>query len=245
MITIVPHNYNRRADLKLDCSFGNVLFSIAGAIGIAAKNRYSYGFYPWVNQEFFINPLPGIENGKFERELERINTYKGFDIGFLGFNFPDNSKLSGYFGSEKYFEHCKGLIRYYFTMKDLCKPYKDCILVHYRNYKDTATNMLKLDREYYLNSLKRMPNKRIIVITDSIEVAKKTIGEDFEYISNTPIIDFYLLAKAEYLVMSNSTFSWWGAWLSGAKTIAPLNWYEGDWKDCPTKDLYCEGWELI
>ena len=244
MITTVPHNYNTRADSKADCSFGNVLFSIAGTIGIAAKNRYPYGFYNWANQDFFVNKLPKIDVTNFIPYQIPIN-YKGYDIGFQGFDVPNNVRIMGYLGSWKYFEHCEGLIRYYFTMKELCKPYKDCIIVHCRNYSLKTTVMPRLSREYYLSALKRMPDKKVMVITDNIKEARKTLGEDFEYVSNTPIVDFYLMTRADYLVMSNSTFSWWGAWLSRAKTIAPLNWYGGEFKDCSTKDLYCNNWELI
>jgi hypothetical protein len=244
MITAIPHNYSTRADSSVDCSFGNILFVIAGIIGIATKNRYSYGFHPWANQEFFVNKLPEIEN-KPLRLFQNPITFKGYDVGFAGFNIPDNVCINGYFGSGKYFEHCKGLIRYYFTMKDLCEPYKDCILIHCRNYKKETTNILSLERSYYIEALKKFPSKKVVVITDNIAKAKDIIKEDFEYVSNTPIIDFYLLTKAEYLIMGNSTFSWWGAWLSGAKTIAPLKWYAGHFENCPTKDLYCDEWEII
>ena len=33
-------------------------------------------------------------------------------------NVLDNTNLSGYFQSEKYFEHCKDLIKYHFDFKD-------------------------------------------------------------------------------------------------------------------------------
>jgi len=244
MITSVPHNYYKRADSKADCSFGNVLFTIAGIIGVATKNRYSYGFYPWVNQEYFVNKLPEVGNAHFDNFQNPI-TFQGFDVGFCGFDIPDNVKINGYFGSEKYFEHCKNLIRYYFTMKDLCGCYKDCIIIHCRNYNDDCAGIQPLPRKYYLDALKKMPDKKVIVITDNIDKAKATIKKDFIYVSNTPIIDFYLLTKAEYLIMGNSTFSWWGAWLSNAKTVAPANWYSGIFKDCPTKDLYCKEWEVI
>ena len=244
MITSVPHGYFTRADAMTDCSLGNVLFTIAGVIGVAVKNNYSYGFYGWPNQKFFRNPLPGVGNEVLKPFQNPIN-YKGYDVGFCGFDIPDRIKVNGYFGSEKYFKHCEGLIRYYFTMKDLCAPYKDCIIIHCRNYGENVVGIQPLTKDYYMKALTKMPDKKVVVITDNINKAKKTIGENFEYVSNTPIIDFYLLTRADYLIMGNSTFSWWGAWLSGAKTIAPLNWYSGEFADCPTKDLYCKEWELI
>lgn len=243
MISATPHNYENKADQPVDCSFGNVLFTLAGVIGTAIKNGYSFGFSKWVNQEFFSNPLPRADVSQLKPYALNQN-YKGFDVGFHGFDIPDNRMISGYFGSWKYFEHCEDSIRMYFTMKQLCNPIKDTIMVHYRDYKGNP-NMSALGRQYYEKAISMFPDRRVIVVTDNIEKAFKVLGDNYEYTSNTPILDFYLLTQADYLVMSNSTFSWWGAWLSRAKTVAPLDWYQGEFKDCPTKDLYYKGWNLI
>lgn len=243
MITAVPHNYYTYAGTKSDCSFGNILFVIAGVIGVATKNKYAFGFYPWVNQSFFAYPIPVIAKTRQYKIYQLPINYKGFDIGFRGFNIPDNVQINGYFGSEKYFEHCKPLIRKYFTMRPLC-PYKeDVIIVHCRNYE--TPNMTTLGRDYYVNAVKQFPKKPVVVITDDIVKARERIGEDWEYISNTPIIDFYLMTKAKYFVMANSTYSWWAAWLSQAETIAPKQWYASEFSDCPTDDLYCKGWTIL
>ncbi len=232
---------NAVSQKEMPFGLGNTLFMIAGVIGIATKNGYSFGFEGWPSQEFFINPLPGLDNTKLTPYLISRD-YKGFDICFQGFNVPDNCDIQGYLGSEKYFEHCKDLIRHYFTMKNLTEPYKDCVLLSYRDYYQH--DWAKLDQEYYLKALTHFPNKRVIVITNNPEAAYKAIQLDCAYIHSAPIIDFYLLTKADYIVMANSTFSWWGAWLSKAKVVAPLKWYAGDFSDCPTKDIYCPNWIL-
>ena len=47
-------------------------------------------------------------------------------------------------------------------------------------------------------------------------------------------------------IIANSSFSWWGAWLSGSKhVIAPSKWFGESMSDHDTSDLYCEGWEVI
>lgn len=238
--TRLQYSCNANTQKEMPFGFGNILFMVAGIIGVATKNGYSFGFNKWPNQDFFINPLP-----KIEKTLPVFNipaNFRGYDVGFQGFDIPDNKNIYGYFGSEKYFEHCKELVRHYFTMKDIANPYKDCVLMHYRNYN--LPEFAKLDQKYYSEALKHFPDKRVVVVTDNIEVAKRAIRLDCEYINNSPIVDFYLLAHADYLVMANSTFSWWGAWLSQAKTVAPKRWYDGNWKDCPTKDLYCKDWIL-
>jgi len=241
MITGSQLIYKNKADVQQDCSFGNILFRIAGTIGIAEKNGYEYGFKKWINQEYFKHPLPITE-----REFKKWKmpaTYKGYDFGFNGFDVPDNIQLDGELASGEYFKHCEDKIRYYFEMKELCDPL-DCILMHFRDYGNN-TGFAKLDSAYYTNALKHFPKKKVVVITDNIGVAKNTLKMNVGYTSNSPIIDFYLLSHAKYLVMANSTFSWWGAWLSKAKTVAPLNWYAGEFKDAPMKDFYLPNWILV
>jgi hypothetical protein len=242
MITSIPHNYWNKADQPKDCSLGNILFVIAGIIGIATKNNYKWGFHPWVNQEYFVNPLPLIDSTKFKPFQVSVN-YQGFDIGFRGFDIPDNSIINGGLGSIKYWEHCEPLVKHYLKMKDITEPYEDCILMHYRNFNLEAWN--KLDESYYKKALDQFPSKRVVVITDNIEAARKAVNINCEYVSNSPIIDFYLLSHTKYLVMANSSLSWMAAYLSGAQTVAPDKWYAGSFSDCPTEDNYLPQWTKI
>jgi hypothetical protein len=55
---------------------------------------------------------------------------------------------------------------------------------------------------------------------------------------------FELMQKAEYLVISNSTYSWWAARISESSKkmiIAPEPWFSG--QESPI-DLIPDGWEL-
>jgi hypothetical protein len=249
MITAEPHNYYAKADGSAkDCSLGNVLFTIAGIIGVAVKNNYNYGFKSWVNQEYFVNPLPLIDSTQF-KPFQNPITYAGFDLGFCGFNIPDNVIVNGYFGSYKYFEHCTALIKHYFTMKVFNRAsFKDHIVIQYRNY-NPLSGFYPLDHNYYEEALSLLPNKKIVVVTDNIDAARKATKLKCEYISSSPILDFSLLSHANYLIMANSTFSWWGAFLSGAETVAPKYWFDpnGAMGDCPigNNDLYLKEWRVV
>ena len=231
----------QRADRKGDMvSIGNILFFIAGTIGVATKNGYTFGLPRWACSDYFINPLPLPDKSIEYKDIE-------LPWGFSGFDIPDNSRIFGWMQTEKYFSHCEDLVRHYCQMKEVIKPIKDTIFIHYRAYIGVDNIFVKLDREYYLNALKLLPEKRVIVMTDDIKKAKSVIGDGFEYISNTPIEDFYLLANADYVVMSNSSFSWWGAWLSKATTVCPKRWFQPTWGDVPgvpndTSDICCKNW---
>jgi hypothetical protein len=233
-----------KADVDCACALGNTLFNIAGVIGLATLKGYAYGFHSWANQEYFINPLPRC-TGEYRKYTLPTN-YKGYDIGFLGYSIPDNIDIKAQFGSDRYWQHCEGLIRYYFQMKPLCEPIKDTIIIQYRAYNELPDPMftkLTFDN-YYKKALSLLPNKKKICITNDPVKAKKAIGLNIDYIHISPIIDFYLLTQADYLVMANSSFSWWGAYLSQAQTIAPLNWFWKQWADCPLQDYYLNTWKL-
>jgi hypothetical protein len=224
------------ADQPGDSSLANRLFMIAGTIGIAIKNGYSFGFPEWKNSQFFVNPLPLVE----EKE------YQSFNIpwGFNGFYVPDDVSIYGYLQTYKYFNHCLDLIRYYLIPKKLTEPLKDVIIIHYRAYYELLYDSLfaQLNHDYFIRALQEFPTKKVIVITDNIPRAKDVIKEDFEYINNNSITDFYLLTQSDYIIMSNSSFSAMGAILSKAKKIvAPNNWFASGHSES-AEDIYCENW---
>lgn len=237
MITSVPHNYYNKADKPKDCSLGNVLFVIAGIIGVAVKNNYRFGFSPWPNQDYFVNPLPPVDNTQF-RPFALNRNYQGYDVGFQGFNIPDNTIIDGYFGSLKYWEHCEDLVRFYLTMKDIAAPYEDTIVMHCRSFVEEA--WYPLGETYYKKALEQFPaGKKIVVVTNNIEKAKQRVNIDCEYVSNSPIVDFYLMSHTRYFVMANSSLSWMAAYLGKPEIcVAPENWYAGSFHDCPKEDNY-------
>ena len=57
---------------------------------------------------------------------------------------------------------------------------------------------------------------------------KKFFDDDRFLISDSGdnITDMCLMSMCQYQIMANSTYSWWGAWLSNSKdVIAPKLWF--------------------
>ena len=101
--------------------------------------------------------------------------------------------------------------------------------IHLRStdYKNIPEIFLPIN--YYLKSIDHIkelnPNIQFLVITDDVDDGKKMFPE-FEVLSNSTEIDFYLISQSKYKIISNSSFSWWASWLSQNNkiTIAPNNW---------------------
>ena len=62
--------------------------------------------------------------------------------------------------------------------------------------------------------------------------------------SGDNITDMCLMRMCQYQIMANSTYSWWGAWLSDSKdVIAPRLWFGPDGQD--PRDVYVDRWEYL
>jgi hypothetical protein len=77
-------------------------------------------------------------------------------------------------------------------------------------------------------------NPRFVVFTNDKEWVSKHFRKDFPYEvyigsdKNTDIEELYLMTKFKSLVISNSTFSWWSAYLNTTPTkyiISPSRWF--------------------
>ncbi len=233
--------------------FANQLFQISGTIGTAVKHGYSYGFPKWSYQKYFKNPLP---KGKIWPDFQ----YHETTFHYNEISIHDNTNLSGYFQSERYFKHCEDLIRYYFEfdprLAEKIKTQFSYILndntcaIHVRR-KDYLTNPnhLALSHDYYLSAMKYFKDVKFIVFSDDTNWCNKMFAKGISIIkNNSDIEDFILMSLCNHFIIANSTFSWWSAWLSkseGKEIIAPFEWFGPGLKHYITKDLYPAGWHVI
>lgn len=186
--------------------------------------RYIYG----LKDATFYNDLTPKEELK---RLQNKTLYKGF------------------FQSEKYFEDFKDEIKKLFTIKPLyissyievsknIPSNKTAIVVHLR--KGDYINLgFNLPMSYYHKAIKSLTvtNPFFIFISDEPE----SIVEEFIYLNdiyisrNNEIIDFQFLLNADICILSNSTFSWWGAYLnkSVSEVIVPKYWLNSNGIEFP------------
>ena len=165
--------------------------------------------------------------------------------------------LDGYFQSRKYFENHEDIIRKQFHPSDEIinrlnhkydEFYYQYCAIHVRrgDYVDLAYyHQIKMD--YYEASMLKINQQtgieHFVIFSDDIQWCKDNLKfKNTHFIENeTNINDLYLMSLCSHNIMSNSTFSWWGAWLSpySTKIVAPSvdKWYSDgvERTKCPQK----------
>ncbi len=176
----------------------------------------------------------------------------------LNISKNDDIYLNGYWQSEEYFKNIRNIILNEFRLKQelnsknkkmLNKIKKNnSVTVHFRRtdyVSDKKTNQFHgvCSKNYYKNAVEILNNKirnpHYFIFSDDINWCKKNVRLDknqtFVDINSEGYLDFELMKNCKHFIIANSTFSWWGAWLSTNKNklvIAPQQWFnkkdEGD-----------------
>ena len=178
---------------------------------------------------------------------------------------PDHVDLRGYFQTEKYFKHIEKEIRRDFTFKDeILNPCKEMIesvenpiALHVRrgDYIKNAENHFNLPSVYYEAALSKFDADRNVIVFSDDPVwchDEGTFADDRFIISENEDnrVALCLMSLCDDFIIANSSYSWWGAWLSTNKdktVIAPAQWFgkTGYTKDHNTKDLIPNDWTII
>jgi hypothetical protein len=178
---------------------------------------------------------------------------------------PDHISLQGYFQSEKYFKHIENEIREDFTFtdevlnpcKEMIESVENPIALHIRrtDYLKNAENHHNLSLKYYDDALSHFDlNRNVIVFSDDPKWCSEQelfSGDRFLISENTDNrVDLCLMTLCSDFIIANSSYSWWGAWLSSnenKKVISPIEWFGkiGYTKDHNTKDLIPDDWIRI
>lgn len=178
--------------------------------------------------------------------------------------YQPNMRLSGYFQSEKYFAHHKREICDLFAPSRSITDYlQNCygpilqhpntVALHIRYYSEDPEGVFycKPDKAYIEEAIRHFPEDALfIVFSNQIASCKELLSsfkQPFIFIENEPHYhDFYLMSLCKHNIISNSTFSWWAAYLNPnpQKTvIAPKKWFVVSHLD--TKDLFPSEWTLF
>lgn len=257
---------------------GNNLFQLAMLIGYADKHGLPFCIpphrdrpkpleieetfeYPYLYGELYV---PGYRcSDMYAPEYERV-------FGYQDLPKMDRIKLSGYFQSEKYFKNVEDKLRNVYLK--FCKRHEDYInekygsiltgntvALHIRNfgnsgYRSDIENFHPVvPLEFSKKVVESLPSDMTyIVISHDIPWCR----EHIDFIKN-PIYaeggnistDLLLLSRCKSVVIANSTYSWWGAWLNPHKDkkiyVPKTYWFGPALKHLNMSDLFPPEWILL
>ena len=169
------------------------------------------------------------------------------------FKISSDVYLEGYWQSEKYFKDIEDIIRNEFKIKH--KPDSEnrkmgpeisglqSVSIHIRRgdyVSDPVINKFHgvCPLEYYYTAIKRIAktikNPHFYIFSDDIKWAQDSLKIPYPttFITNNatgkPFEDLRLMSFCKHHIIANSSFSWWGAWLSvnaGKIVFAPKKWF--------------------
>ena len=179
-----------------------------------------------------------------------------------------NDYYQGYWQNKKFSLYVIDLLKANFNLKapssnlqkhlGVIENINNTVSIHIRRtdylLKKNSAIFSQLDKEYFLSAIDKLEylleekSLNFFVFSDDIVWAKSVFSEknkinfiegleDFE--------DLYLMTKCDHHILSNSTFSWWGAVLNkqeNKKVICPKDWFNGDKKRMDA--LVLEEWIL-
>ncbi len=179
--------------------------------------------------------------------------------------------LDGHWLTEKYFKDIAEILRKDFTLKTawgdqglrflkMIQSEETPVCLHIRR-GDFANNPKIREHhgvsplEYYYAAIQKIApsvkNPHFFVFSDSMDWVRENLHISYPvtYIDQGPeknYEDLILMSYCKHHILSNSTFGWWGAWLSKQKegqiVIAPKKWLT---KDFNTSDLLPKSWIQI
>ena len=184
----------------------------------------------------------------------------------LDINNNFNIYIWGIFAHYKYLNDIKDLLINHYTFN---KPLPQKIIntlniiknnnsvaVHVRRGDYTGDPIRDVcSMSYYRNAvqyiLSKQGNLKFFIFSNDIEYIKTNFFflNDYEIIDNTTLdipdyYDLFILTQVKHLIISNSTFAWWGAWLNQTpeKIVIVPEIYHRDNSFVPKDKLYPPEW---
>lgn len=248
----------------------NQYFQIADTIAYALDTNRDFVFPPWEYSQYMQKQLPvggidgPVQHHKFPFHYEPIPPFLGHNVD-----------LFGHGQSAAYFEPHWRVIKPYLTLADNSRPlehYRNltrrmpahvgtvCAIHVRRTDYDTPINLEFhgcLDIDYYFSAIRALYDDlrcvQFIVFSDEPEKAREMFGKwlkipNIVYSEGRDMItDLYTMALCHEFIIANSSYSWWGAFLSEHKqkrVVCPKRWFVNA-PGHDSKDVACKNWIVI
>lgn len=236
---------------------GNQLFQIAGTIGLAYKNGAEAKIRPdWEYREFFN--IPDHFYGKPSEGAEVID---GGDQYFQEFHYFSHIRERIWLWFQPSALAWEALSA---SHPEFFSPNKHLTAIHVRR-GDYVTNQRYfpvMPSSYYNRAIGHVrqahPDTEFIVFSDDPEWCRANFDADFKVVGGQTehpdpkhrlgkrpgdMVDLFLMAECDQHIISNSTYSWWGAYLSANEApVYPSRWFGPGFQSNPKTRI---PWELM
>ncbi len=175
----------------------------------------------------------------------------------------DNFFADGYYASEKYFSHIRSILLQEIVLRHKSEAYKEWearissakkpLMIHARRTDHVLNKTFtRIDELYYQEALKHFDEDcELFGFSDNVEWLKNAIQRPITMISGLGFTDYeelMLMSRGQNFIIANSTYSWWGAWLSkwdDKKIVALKKWYRSFLWTRANKDVEFSSWIRI
>jgi hypothetical protein len=251
---------------------GNQLFEIAATVSLAMDNHAQAIFPDLIENKKFkisdnykyilwrLNPTPP------PREPTFIHHYH--DVPYEELPYQPDMVLSGIFQSENFFVNHKNaiinlfsphknIVDYIYKKHGWLKNNPKTVAVHVRAYwpyfpggwPDGKDVLPFLGYHYFEKAILKFPTDYIFVVfSDNISWCKENLNQiprTFIFVENQPhYIDFYMMGLCRHNIISNSSYSWWGAYLNRNPdkiVIGPKHWFTPE-SNLDSRDILPKTW---
>ena len=210
---------------------GNQMFQYSVCRVVAEKNNYKFHIpkigTPSTEGSHLKNFFPKLEMGTESVEIRQrfIEDHSIQKFNENIFSIKDFTEICGFYQSPKYFLGFESKIREWFNIqpdemsKKLLEKYNpsDYCFIHVRGTDYRNHGHWFLEKSYYIKAMDYMKSVKkdisFVIITDDTDQCSEWFP-NIQSFKNEMIVDFTLLSASKYLIIPNSTFSWWPAWLN-------------------------------
>ena len=246
---------------------GNQMFQVASTVGIALDKGCRYDFLQGVKDKE-IAKVFDIRATLSPQDLDQAVTVTERSLNFQRFEFPPGASvvsMDGYLQSPLYFAHHRNKILDAFRFKagllessqsqfpEITSDGTVCLHVRRGDYTQLGHIYTQLDRTYYEEALRTFEHARtVLVFSNDAQWCQEEFGDlpyEFKYSTLPFEMDFAALSQCRKIIIANSSFSWWAAFMSRQRpeVVAPRPWYvpSGPLGYANTADMYLSDWKII
>jgi hypothetical protein len=231
---------------------GNQLWQIAGTLGLAERHNADAAFNAWPYAEQFSVPdryFPKTELVGHRAWTVPTRIAEPFRVFLQDASLWMNieARIRRYFSPNPSLEIA--LQRKFSEILSL--PNKTSMHVRRTDYIAHPEAFSVLSTEYYRKALEQIGDSNLLVFSDDPAWCRENLGfarpaaivegnRDYE--------DFFLMTQCQNHVTANSSFSWWGAFLSGdPHPVVPKLWYGHEFYAGGIDEslMFLDGWIVV